>query len=58
MTQHPIAALRQRAQDRLVTPIEPPFTDEAAEALRQRNAERVKAAIAQLGSRWVLNRSR
>lgn len=34
--------------------IEPPWTDEQIEALRQRNAERVRVAIEQLGAAWVL----
>ena len=34
--------------------IEPVWSDEDVERLRQRNAERVRAAIERLGPSWVL----
>lgn len=34
--------------------IEPVWSDEDVERLRQRNAERVRAAIERLGPAWVL----
>jgi hypothetical protein len=53
-TQHPLHALQQRVDKALNgEPIEPPITEDSLELLRQRNAERVKAAIAQLGPKWV-----
>lgn len=36
--------------------IEPPWTDDDVRALQQRNAERVRVAIEQLGAAWVLYR--
>ena len=54
MSTHPLEALRQRVQDRLLgNPIEPPMNDEDLEAMRQRTAERTRAAIEALGSKWT-----
>lgn len=51
---HPIRALQQRINKALNgEPIAPPMTEDDTELLRQRNAERVKAAIESLGPRWV-----
>lgn len=51
---HPIRALQQRINKAMNgEPIAPPMNDADIEALRLRNAERVKAAIESLGPRWV-----